>query len=344
MANAKKLPSGNWRVNLFVGRDESGKRKYKSFTASNKKTAEYMAAEYAAMHKGKSEIENITVGEAIDRYIDSKSNVLSPATVRGYRRYRKNYLQDIINVRLPALTNEIIQKEINREAKLHSAKTVKNMYGLFSAAMGAYNENLALRITLPQKTKSEINVPSDDSIKELLKCIKGSELEKAVLLSAFGSMRRSEIAPLTSDDICGNIIEVNKAMVYNDKNEWVLKSPKTFSSYRKIEYPEFVIRLFDGIEGRLINMNPNQITGAFSCALKKHNLPHIRFHDLRHYQASILHALGVPDIYIMERGGWKSRYTLDKVYKHVMDDKMQASTAVAINHFTNLMQHEMQHD
>ena len=45
MASAKKLPSGNWRVSLYIGLDEKGKRKYKSFTADTKKEAEFLAAQ-----------------------------------------------------------------------------------------------------------------------------------------------------------------------------------------------------------------------------------------------------------------------------------------------------------
>lgn len=37
MAKAKKLPSGSWRVNQYVGKDADGKRVYKSFTADSKK-------------------------------------------------------------------------------------------------------------------------------------------------------------------------------------------------------------------------------------------------------------------------------------------------------------------
>ena len=46
MATAKKLPSGNFRVRVLVGKDLQGKKKYKSFTAKTKKEAELMAAEY----------------------------------------------------------------------------------------------------------------------------------------------------------------------------------------------------------------------------------------------------------------------------------------------------------
>ena len=47
MANAKKLKSGNWRVLEYDYTDKNNKRHYKSFTASTKKEAEYMAKEYS---------------------------------------------------------------------------------------------------------------------------------------------------------------------------------------------------------------------------------------------------------------------------------------------------------
>lgn len=51
MATAKKLPSGNYRVNLYIGKGVDGKRKYKSFTAPTKKAAEYLAAQYNQLKK-----------------------------------------------------------------------------------------------------------------------------------------------------------------------------------------------------------------------------------------------------------------------------------------------------
>ena len=46
MATAKKLPSGKWRCLAYIGKDENGKRQYKSFTADSKKEAEFLAASY----------------------------------------------------------------------------------------------------------------------------------------------------------------------------------------------------------------------------------------------------------------------------------------------------------
>lgn len=107
MAKAKKLPSGSWRVRLYTGRDEAGKAVYKSFTAPTKKEAEAAAALYAVRKKQKDEI-GMTVGEAIDAYIRSKENVLSPSTIGSYRQKRRNWMQGIMDVPLSELTNEIV--------------------------------------------------------------------------------------------------------------------------------------------------------------------------------------------------------------------------------------------
>mgnify|MGYP001110873806 CR=1 FL=1 len=43
-------------------------------------------------------IENITVKQAIDRYIESKYAVLSPSTVKGYMIVKRNQLQNLMEI------------------------------------------------------------------------------------------------------------------------------------------------------------------------------------------------------------------------------------------------------
>jgi len=68
-------------------------------------------------------------------------------------------------------------------------------------------------------------------------------------------------------------------------------------------------------------LNPNMITKCFNHVLKPAGVPHFRFHDCRHYCASTLHAIDVPDAYIMEGGGWGHDGTLKNVYRHAMEDQ-----------------------
>ena len=108
MAKAKKLPSGSWRVLLYCGKRENGKPIYKSFTAPTKKQAEADAALYAIQKRHKDE-SGLTVGEAIDKYIENKENVLSPTTIAGYRMTRRNHLQGIMEMPLSEITNALVQ-------------------------------------------------------------------------------------------------------------------------------------------------------------------------------------------------------------------------------------------
>ena len=67
-------------------------------------------------------------------------------------------------------------------------------------------------------------------------------------------------------------------------------------------------------------MCPGSLTSAFGRTIKKVGLPHFRFHDLRHYAATIMHAMGVPEAYVMERGGWKTNVVLNQVYRGTRSD------------------------
>jgi len=78
---------------------ENGKRKYKSFTAPTKKEAEFLADQYLMdKDKIKKSIPDYSLGESIINYCDLKSNVLSPATIREYRRMKDNYYNSIQTV------------------------------------------------------------------------------------------------------------------------------------------------------------------------------------------------------------------------------------------------------
>ena len=74
----------------------------------------------------------------------------------------------------------------------------------------------------------------------------------------------------------------------------------------------------------------------FGRLLKRINIPHFRFHDLRHYSASVQHAMGIPDAYIMERGGWGNDAVLKNVYRHTMEEQKKRMADKANAYFSNL--------
>ena len=275
--------------------------------------------------------------EGIIRYIDSKENVLSPSTVREYRKASERDLKILHSVSYRKLTPELIQSAINNEAETHSPKTVRNMYNLLTASLKMFYPEFHANITLPQKIRPTYYVPTDKDIKKLLKNSKGEEIEKAILLAALGSLRRSEISPLTIDDITDIGVVVNKAQVKNSKNEWVIKSTKSYAGNRISPLPPKVLKKMTADKnGKIVNLTPEQIYRYFKKKLTEYGIPDFRFHDLRHYYASVLHFLQVPDKYIMEYGGWNTRDTLDRVYKHILPDKESKEQEKIVNFFDSL--------
>lgn len=348
MATAKKLASGSWRCQVYSHTEEimqpdgsiKKKRIYKSFTSNipghkGKRDAEKQAADWAASKEAISKCK-LTYGEALDRYIEARSSVLSPGTIREYKRSRKADLQGLMGKMLSDITQEQIQIEINKESLTHSPKSVRNMHGLLSAVFAAYRPEFVLRTALPKKVRPTLYIPTETDIRKLMGYVEGTEMEIPVLLAAFGPMRRGEIAALRSDHIKGDIVHVEFAMALDENNKWVQKSTKSESGDRYIQFPSFVIKKLEGIDGKITSLKPNQISDRFIDIIKRAGLPKFRFHDLRHYSASIQHALGIPDAYIMQRGGWKSDAVLKNVYRHALEDSAKKMNGIANQYFDTL--------
>lgn len=336
MAKAKKLPSGNWRVQ--ASKTVNGNVLKKSFTDADRRWAERAAMEWQISLNDEYDIENTTLYKAYERYISSKENVLSPSTIRNYKKLHENHLKEIMQVKVDVLTAEQIQRAINVYAANHSPKSVRNCYGLLSAVLKMFRPNFQLNITLPQKEKKEIKVPTDEDIKTYLTISKGTNCYKPILLAAFGGLREGEICALKESDVRETYVNVNKSMVCDSEGKWHIKPPKTYSSNRRVELPKFVIDEIKNCDDKVVVYNPHSLSMAFNKLLKKHNLPPCRFHDLRHYYVSSLHALNIPDKYIMQQGGWATNYTMQNVYNHTMSDKQTEFSNKITNHFQTFIE------
>lgn len=192
--------------------------------------------------------------------------MLSPSTVREYKRTRARDMQNLMGIPLNKLTQELIQQEINREAKTHSPKSVRNMHGLLSATLDAYLPEFRLITTLPQRFKPKIYVPTDGDIKVIMAAAHGTDLYVPILLAAFGSLRRSEICGLSKADTAENPIHVCNAMVQDDNGDWIIKPPKSYAGDRLVEFPPDI---FKKIKGWTPNFNQTTSqTVSSGCLLK----------------------------------------------------------------------------
>ncbi|MDR0935829.1 MAG: site-specific integrase, partial [Oscillospiraceae bacterium] len=103
----------------------------------------------------------------------------------------------------------------------------------------------------------------------------------------------------------------------NDVREMLLALKATEKENRRLfgkEYHEndYIFKRDDGTLFR-----PDFVTGKFGDLLKKYDLPHIRFHDLRHSCASLLISLGFSLKDIQEWLGHADITTTANIYAHL---------------------------
>lgn len=326
MASAKKLPSGNWRVNLYIGKTPDGKRQYKSFTAGTKKEAEFLAAQYNQSHIDVNRSEQ-PLAAAVERYITSKENVLSPSTVRGYYNILRNHVPDLMAVKIRDLNAEMVQEEFNRFAKDHSPKTCRNTHGLIASVLSIERPDIILRTTLPQKKKRDIYVPDEKEIDSIHRLIKENAMELPFVLAAECGLRASEIAALRVSSVFPDHIEIKEAMVPDKNNKPTLKDPKSLSGFRNIpisrELYDFIIKHSSNDE-RVCGLSGDNISTNWNRFKNSHGLnSDLVFHALRHHFASRCLLLGMPQKYIAELMGHADTTMIEKVYQHVFPSAME---------------------
>ena len=318
---ASRLPSGAYS---YVVRytDADGQRHIKRFTDIDRETAKSAAEAF----KGSNRRTRASSGSfkwLMDKYIASREAHLSPATIRGYRNIQKRLLTDypfFCELSVSSIRKEDVQDVLNGLTQSGSKpKTIRNFNGLIS---GVLRENDAVvgKITLPQKTARDINVPSKKDVICLIKAAYGTDLEIPIMLAAFGGLRRGEVCGLRMSDIDGNVIHVARDVVQGSDKKWHTKPPKTKASDRYIEFSEKSIERIK--EAGLPDLNPHELTLRFG-RLSRRLFPdkQITYHSLRHFCASYLHSQGIPDQYILQRIGWENDACLKTIYRHVLADQ-----------------------
>lgn len=259
-------------------------------------------------------------GAYCNKYIESKVNVLSPSTIGGYRKIVRTLSQDFKDKKLFDIEQIDIQNEINRYAVKHSPKSVRNLHGFISAVLGVFRPNMKIHTTLPQKRKYDGNIPTTEGIKMIIDASKGTPYHIAFQLAVLG-MRRSEICAATPADIHGNFLSINKTRLYDDENHLVTRdNTKTEESTREIYLPDELIKEIEDA-GVIYDRTPPMLVKTLHKYQDMFGLERFRLHDLRAFYVSYAHAIGIPDAYIMQSGGWKTDYVMKSVYRKTLSDK-----------------------
>lgn len=318
---------GSWYVRVY---DKNTKKKETVAGASEREALRKAGAWYES-HKNTT---GITFGQALDRYISSRSAVISPATYREYLRMQKNDFDELKDVPVDNITSEVMQRFINNTAmrpvksrkknpspddpvKYRSAKTIKNIYGLAIGVMSTFSDR-RMRVTLPIVYTPEHSMPSESDVVRLMAYLKNEQPEMylPVLLALFVPCRRSEICALTSEDLEGNILHIRAAVVQDSEKNWVVKKAKSRRGMRSVELPAFIADEIRKKDGKITDLNPNMISSRWPHIARRVGL-NCTLHDLRHWSDSYLHKMGLSDIEITARAG-HSPQVMRNNYLHVV--------------------------
>lgn len=194
-------------------------------------------------------------------------------------------------------------------------------------------------IKAPENSDFKPTIPTEAEFNSIWAVFKGISLEDEViiLLAGWCGLRRGEIFALHWDDINEEegTLRIDEAVALEeDGYGFELKDPKSHNGIREIAVPDYLMDLLKTLKQEvptkrkskekidisplIIKQNPHSFTKKYAKIINKKelNLPKVRFHDLRHYHASLLYKNKVPDQYAAERLG-HDIWVLKRIYQHL---------------------------
>lgn len=310
--NIRKNKSGNWEIRLMI----DGKSYSK--TVKGKKPTEFDAMRIIMeMVEAEKKPTAISFSDGAKKYIKSRENVVSPATVREYTRKIDRLPKWFTEKNIYDIDQQDMQKLVNELSVDHKSKTVHDFHGFAVGVIRYFIPKTMFNTTFKQNDRTERYMPSKQEVETILKQAENTEYHIALQLACY-SLRRSEICALLKNDLTAdNQIHVCKAKVQNNDKKWVIKSPKTEDSDRYVPIDDALadeIRSLDREE--VYPFAPQNISNFLRRTQKKLNMPLFSVHCLRHYYASVAHMAGIDDITIQKTGGWKNNSVLKSSYTH----------------------------
>ena len=196
-------------------------------------------------------------------------------------------------------------------------------------------------VELPQNVRYESTFYNAKQLQDLFKALQGDELLPLVKITALYGLRRSELLGLQWDSIDFERKTMTIRHTVSKVTEDVAKD-KTKNASSRRSFPltaeaEAIFRRAKELEqqnraafGREYQENsyifkwpdghpysPDYISHRFNRLLKKHGLPHIRFHELRHSCASLLIDMGFTLKDVQEWLGHSDIKMTANIYAHL---------------------------
>ncbi len=253
-----------------------------------------------------------------------------------------------------ALDGDIKKLFVAGDDKRLSDKTIRNHHGLVSTILSAavrwnlIRSNPAERVDLGKMAKYKPCYYDDEQIAQMLSKLDVEPLRfrAMIYLTIDTGMRTGELTGLmwADLDLDKAIVTVNKQRQYVSGSGTIIRGPKTESGNRPITLSGTVaallrqyktaqmedllslgitwnedLNVFLHEDGKAVH--PQLPYKQFTEFLKRHDLPAITFHALRHTNASLLISAGVDVVTLSGRLGHADRTVTLNTYSHIIKNK-----------------------
>ena len=354
----RKRGNGEIRYEITVEGERdllTGKRNrvYKTIKGTKKEAKAVMRQMIVDMERGIAVRKSPKkVAEWLNEWLELYLPNIEGTTRIGYKTKINNYLIPALgDIYLQSLRTEHVQKLINdMMARDFSPKNIRDTYNNINAAM---KKAVVLRmipfnpcegVALPKLKRYKAKVYDLEMIHKLLSVAENTDMYLPILLCVTAGLRRGELLALRWDniDFANSILQVRSNMVRGEK-DFIIKAPKTESGIRDIHLGQEVMEVLKKERSKYVadmfsketnfqNLNfvirqkdgspirPDSMSQKWRRFLEDNRLPSIRFHDLRHSNATALIQAGVNPRVVQQRLGHSDVNITLNTYTHVLPD------------------------
>lgn len=315
---AKQLPSGSWFCRVRV----NGKDIPITKPTRKEAEAEAMAVKYGIIEaEKKPQQKNTTLEEAMKAYIKERDGFISPSTIAGYEKFKRNTFQSMMKKNIFTVTDDQWQSAIRAERKMgRSPKYIKNAW-MFAAAAIVEAGAKRPKVTLYAPENNERAYLTHEEIDKFVKAIHGQPVEIPALL-CLSSLRRSEMLALEwkNVDLKNQVLYVKGATVRGVNGLVTKPQNKSKKSRRAVPIIPPLLEALEKEESRdgtVVKVKADFVLKYVKRACQEARITVVDLHGLRHSFASLAYHLGIPEMIAAEIGGWDDLSTMHNIYTHI---------------------------
>lgn len=331
---ARQLPSGSWFCRVRV----DGKDIPITKPTQKEAEAEAMAVKYGIIEaKEKKDDKKKTLEEAVKAYIAARDGFLSPSTIAGYEKLKRNTFQSMMKENIFAASDAQWQNAVRKEHKLgRSPKYIKNAWMFMAAAIEEAGAKRPEVMLYPEE-KNERAYLTHDEIDKFVETVKGKPVEIPALL-CLSSLRRSEMLALKWEnvDLENQVMYIRGATVRGSNGLVDKKQNKSKKSRRAVPIIPPLLEAMQQVshEGNVVHLSGDTVLKYVKAACEEAGITVVDLHGLRHSFASLAYHLGIPEMIAAEIGGWEDLSTMHNIYTHIAQADIAKRSQDFRNYFT----------